>query len=1045
MRSRIAPAVIAFSIVQMSATAAPAPGQVELAAFRGVDGVAGLEVSVDGRAVGVTDAAGRLSFAAGPGLHLLVLSGPSGRVASTEFRLGDADAGEIAVALPQQAQGEARVDVDVFNTRSVVLVDVGGAVRTASGAPAAGATVTALGTGISTLTDAQGSFSFKLPRGSYTLEVKQGVTAKQFTGVSASPLLATSALALQLDAAPAVAGATTELNKVVVRAPFRRGSTVSTERAAVGVVDRVSQEEISIAGDSDAGEALKRVTGVTVQDDIIVVRGLGDRYSTTLLNGAEIPSPNPSRRVISLDIFPTDLLGGLTVQKTYTANLPGDFSGGVALIESRPIPNVNKGSLEVKVGGNSETTGARTLTYKGSNGDDFGVDGGIRQVPTSVIALTQNNALRLQSLTEAERLQVVSALPNIWDLRLVEDTEPDVGLAAGYGGVLKSYYDIKIGYQLSGFYDNEARFRREERNDLRSAGDSISVVDRARLQRTDRNVDTGLVGGLSVELNADNKIDLVTLLSNNSQKTALFTEAEFVGNFEGDARRTTLDFIESSLFANQLTGRHGFESAGDLQVKWLAGYSEAQRDVLDRRSYEFTRNSGAGGCNGPAPDPNICNYRLAFSSGDGGNAPQRDYEFLEDDTLDLGVDFNLPVEFTEAVRTELKAGVRSTSRSREFDTVRYGYFNPGAQQNQIFSAARLLPSLEQILVPELFGSNGGFDIQNVNSQTPSGGGNSENYTGDQDIEAFYVAADTSFGESYKADLGVRVEKSELKVITGDPRQGGTTTALLEDTDVLPAVNLTWVRNRQQQVRAAYSMTVNRPQFRELAEVQFLDPESRFISFGNPNLRQAEIDNFDLRFEQYWSSDKAVSVALFYKDFKNPIEVALISDSTQNPVRTFRNSPSAKDYGIEFDGRYKLDRFEGLWAQFSRMYIAGNLALIESEVKTEGGGTRELQGQSPYIVNFTLGYSIPGKTDIALLFNTFGDRISEVGFDGLPNAKEQSYPLLDFNIRHAFTPEWRLAVKLRNLLDPDIEVRQGDVVQRRYQLGISGQASLEYQF
>jgi outer membrane receptor protein involved in Fe transport len=1030
MRSRLVPAAIVLTAAQLSMAVAFAaePGQIELAAFRGTTGVSGLSVTLDGKTVGSTNEAGKLSFVAGTGLHQLVLSDANGRVAFTEFRLAAGEASDIAVAL--RPQGEAQVDVDTYDTRQVLLSEVSGKVETAAGSPALRAKVTVLGQSASTQTDATGAFSLKLPRGSYTLRVDYGGVSQQFSGVNASPLLA-SALRLQLNAATNTAD-TTALKTVVVRAPLRRSSAASQERLAQGVVDTVTLEEIAIAGDSNAGDALKRVTGVTVQGDIIVVRGLGDRYSTTLLNGAEIPSPNPSRRVVSLDIFPTELLGGLTVQKTYTANLPGDFSGGVALIESRPVPKVNKGSIELKTGGNTRSTFANTLTYRGSTGDNLGYDSGIRDIPTVVNDLTSNGATRIQSLSSDQRLQSVNALPNIWDLRLREDTAPDFGVSAGYGGNYQGLEAAKIGYQLTGFYDAKTRFRRETRNELRPGQGQASTLDAAEVQRSDIGIDTGVIGNLTAEFDRNNRVDLVSLLSRNTEKSAFFTEALYNENFSRQDQRTTLDFIESQLLANQLTGRHRLPELHDLELKWQAGYSLASRDVLDRRSYALSRNANSG--DGL--------YRLAINSSEG-DLPQRDWEFLDDNTLDLGLEGALPLQFNDDTDTKLSAGVRATRKSREFDTLRISYFNPGAQQSDEFQAARLAPSPEQILVQQFFGT-GGFDIRNANTQG-IGGGNSEAYTGDHDIDAVFLSSDTRFGDHYKADIGVRVERSKLNVVTGDPRQGQTSTATLEDTNVLPAVNLTWLANKEQQVRLAYSKTVNRPQLRELADVQYLDSETRYISFGNPSLQQAEIDNYDLRFEQYWSSSQAVSLALFYKNFKNPIEATIQSDSSGRAIRSFVNSSSAKDYGVELDGRYGLDALKDFSPLFSQIYVAGNFSYIESEVDLPNGGSRKLQGQSPYIINFTLGYSDPGKTDAVLLFNLFGDRLSEVGFDGLPDAKEKSYPLLDFNLRHTFNANWRAGLKLRNLLDPKIEVRQANLVQRSYKLGTSGQLSVEYQF
>lgn len=951
-------------------------GEVELA-LEGGQSVADLEVRLGGKVVGRTNAEGKLRFRPGLGLHELVVSGAEGRVAFTEFRLNDEEAASLKLALPT-GRGEAVVQTDVFKPGIV------------SPAPATVAT------------DKD--------------EADKPETSKAETGKKGGKKV-------------------TELEGVKITGARRR-TAVTQERRAATVVDTVTQAEIAAAGDSDAGEAFKRVTGVAIQDDVIIVRGLSDRYSSTLLNGAEIPSPNPSRRVVPLDIFPTELLGGLTVQKSYSVNLPGDFSGGAALLESRPIPSVNKGSVKLKVGGNSRTTFLNTLTHAGSDTDGLGFDDGLRDIPTFINGATDNNRVRLSSLSDGQRRMAARSLPNLWEARLQEDTPPDVGGSASYGGRIQGLGDDwQVGYLASGLYDYNTRFRREKRNDLRigQTVDLVSIRDRSNQERTVQTVDTGMVGGFSVKYQQNHQIDLVTLLSRNTEKSTFFTQATVEDNFLRQDRRTLLDFVESQLSYNQLTGKHTlpFDNL-DARLRWQVVYSAADRDVLDRRSFTLSRNVDSG--DGL--------FRLALQSGEG-DLPAREWEYLSDTALDGGADLELPDLFkVEEHSFGVKTGFRSTRKERDLNTVRYNYFNPGSQLSESAQAARLAPSPETFLIDTFFGA-GGFDIRNANSQGV-GGGNSEAYIGQQNVDAGYLSLDWSFGEGFKADLGFRIEDATIDVVTGDARQGPTTAVQRKERDVLPAFNGTWFINKQQQLRIGYSKTLNRPQFRELADVQFLDPETRFISFGNSALVQSEINNYDLRFEQYWSNSKAVSVALFYKDFTKPIEATVQSDSSGSPIRSFTNSPSATDYGVELDGRYGLNDLAKYHPLLGNLYVSGNVSLIKSEVQL-GNSTRALQGQSPFIVNMTLGYTEPGRTEATLLLNMFGKRINEVGFDGLPNAEEQSYPVLDFNVRQNIGSSFRVAFKARNLLDPEIEVRQGNVAQRSYRLGRSVQLSGEYEF
>ena len=1052
-RARLATSLLAFAVVSQVDAAQVAPGEVSIAVVRNSESVAGLSVLIDGKPVGITDAGGKLSFTAGSGLHRVVLSRDGKPLAFTEFRLGDADAAEIAVTLAVDS-GDPKIERDVFDTRAVASADIRGTVTDSSGKPLSGVAVSAAGTGASTTTDASGAFNLRLPRGEYTVKIATtGAATQDIAGVRASPLLGGPLLVSVATTPTATADTTTTagtkagsgaaaLGTVTVKGVVKRQSTVTKERVATSVIDSVSAEEIAAAGDSNAGEAIRRVTGVSVQNNVVVVRGLGDRYSTTLVNGAEIPSFNPSRRVVSVDAFPSEFLGGLTVQKTYSADLPGEFSGGVALIETRPTPDYETGSIKLNVGGNTQTTLSPVLTYQGSDFDYLGFDGGQRDLPRAYREVTNNGANTLGGASLDDRRRLLQSLPNLFDLQRIDDAPADFGGSLSYGNVYKLAGTQKFGFQVTGLYDTNFRFRREQRGVFTAGGgggQDVSRQDSENLQRSEQTFETGGTLGLGYEYSKQHKIDFVSLLSRQTQKGAFFARAVASdAGFTTDQERVTLDYVEGQLITNQLTGKHQFVDAGGLKVKWQAGYSIADRDVLDRRTYGRFRAAGTD-------DP----FLIGFGQSGEASEPRRTWEFLTDKTLDLGVDLSLPFELSDALRGDFKWGARGTRRDRDFESVRFAYSSQAAQRSALFRNVQYVPNPENVLTPTFFGP-GGFDLTDLNVSI-RGGGNANVYTGAQDVNAFYLLTDLFVGDLFEIQAGARIENSTINVETGEPAGGATVKSQLVDSDVLPSLNATWFISRQTQVRLGVSQSLNRPQFRELAEVDFLDPETRFLTVGNSQLVSAKLTNYDLRFEQYWSNTKAASIGVFYKDIQNPIEFNIDASSGNQVVRSFQNANGAKDYGIELDARYDLGILKSIAPVLQFAYIAGNFSRIESEVTLPNGDTRQLQGQSNYLANATLGYTNPAsRTDATLLFNIFGDRLAEVGINDLPNSTEKSYPVLDFNLRQGIGQHWQLGIKARNLLNPRIDIEQGQfngqaALQRSYKLGRSGQISVQYQF
>lgn len=671
------------------------------------------------------------------------------------------------------------------------------------------------------------------------------------------------------------------------------------------------------------------------------------------------------------------------------------------------------------------------MSYLGSESDWTGFDGGVRDIPSVAADLTNGGSIPLSDLSAAQREVVAESLLPIYDIRVVQAMPIDGGGSVSIGDRISRFDFAEIGYQLSALYDSEWRFRREEQGTFRLEGSDVRPFEEELIERSEQTIDSGVIGGLTFEFNEDHMVGYTALMSNQTLKGTYFSEGEIVD--EGrEIRDVTLDWIETQLLSHQIRGEHTFhdlfERARPLDVQWQAVTSSATRDVLDRREYSYSRRPTTQNANP------IFEFVSGTASGTGGQPLTRTWEFLEDDNLDLGVDFSLPMDFSSNVTGEMKAGLRRTDRERDFNQVRWQFraVGGGSSTDEDFLQTFSFPSPAQILRPDTIGpstsfdSDAHFDLFTAQSILV-GNQRADIFSAEQTVDAVYILGDYYIGEKWRLQGGARQERSEITVANSNVDGSASPGARLKDTDLLPAINATYFLDDRQQVRFGYSETVNRPQFRELSPIEFRDPETRRLTQGNPNLEQANIQNLDFRYEFYWARSEGFTASAFYKQIDNPIEV-VIGPSGEGGFRSFQNVSEANNYGIEFDLRTEFDELEKYANWLSYTYAAANLTFIESEIKVNDPNSvltnpdRELQGQSPWIVNLTLGLSEPGRrTDVALLFNVFGERIIEAGVSGLPDAIEESVPTLDFNLRQGIGQNWRVGLKFRNLLDPDIEV------------------------
>jgi outer membrane receptor protein involved in Fe transport len=1045
MRKRVLSAAIGLLCASMVHAAPFGEGDVTVIVFDRGQVANDMAVLVDGVEVSRTDAAGLAQLSLKAGRHLLTLQRGGVTQGTAAMQLAPGESAEVTIKLAGLGREPGR-DIRLF---PLAGVDgrISGVVRDRSGSAVAGARVSVDGQESETVTGSDGSFSLSLERGTYDLLVSQ--SGMQDVRLGNVPALASvggsfDVVLRTLDVAGVSAPSMPMIEEVTVVGRFVADTAISTERMSESVLDVMSEDQISIAGDSTAADAVARITGITVQNDVVIVRGLGERYSSTLFNGSELPSTDPTRRAIGLGIFPTELISGITVQKTYSADLPGDFSGGVVKLSTRSVPDGFEGKLSVSTGGNTRSTFADGFTHKGGDRDFIGFDDGDRDIPSIAAQLTQNGSIPLSRLTSAENEVIAESIIEDfrWNLREFElpaDSSVDFSIGQRF-----SAGAADIGVSLSGLYDSSWRYLREQRAEILADGQGGQFQgESSLLERTENDVRTGGVFNIVADVGANHVFSFTSLLSRDSLKGTFFEEG-FNRSDARDYRSVALEFTESQLLTNQVGGAHTFPQAGDVQFDWQVALSNAKRDEPGSREYTYSKSQGSD-------QP----LTLATGPGQAGLPPLITWEFLDEDTVDASFEISRPASFRNgSIDGTWKVGGRITEREREFESVRWRFaLAPGAGQDDPFFFPFLaLPSVEQILTPKNVGPNG-FRLVNASSAL-AGGGNADNYTGEHDIYAGYVLGDFDIGSDWRVQAGVRFESSELSVATDAIVGGQPVLGLIDEDDVLPSLNVTWFLTDESQVRFGASQTLNRPQFRELSTNPFRDPETRFEVVGNPDLDQSKITSFDVRYEHYFSSESGFSLAAFYKDLEDPIEVVIIGGgSDERGVRSFANAKSGELYGIELDGSYLLDGLSGISPIFSNVYITGNLSLIESEVEVRpenvGVATnpkRELQGQSPWVANLGLGYSnISQGLDAILLFNMFGERITEAGINQVPDAEEEARALLDFNLKKIFYNDWTVGFKARNLLDSKFEVTQGTEIQRGYRSGREFSVSLSYEF
>jgi len=830
--------------------------------------------------------------------------------------------------------------------------------------------------------------------------------------------------------------------KVVVSAPppppvMLRAATSSTVKAlleerqkAVASIEAVGAEQISKAGASDAGAAVTKIAGATiVEGKFAVIRGLSDRYVSTTLNGADVPSANPYRQSASLDLFPAQVIDKVVVAKTFTPDQPGTYTGGGINIVTKSFPERPFLNFSLGASYNTQATGNKNfLTYGGGGLDWAGMDDGSRALPDEFDAKAPINPTS-QALPPAIPGNVSTNSPRLPGNYLLNELTHELGLTefapkreaaplnqnfSGAGGGSSYLFGRPLGYFASGNYKQDYSFYEDGISSRYQNGTQLKSSYRDT--RSLSTINWSAMANLAYQPFDDHELGFIFFYNQNAVDDARVQDQGFEANGSGTFRKFNLYWTERNLNTYQIKGEHRFPDVGGLKFNWLVGLTQTTQDEPDARFFNDNNVGGgfeAGGNGLPSP-----------------SKPTRYFRNLEENNLNAKLDWSLPFHNWTTEEGQFKFGLFDSSSERTFTERQFYYPGGGGYHddpNQFLTYDNLGATIRTNANGRTINFNWHQYIQVFDSL----------YNGERDVQAAYLMLDLPLAEKLRLIGGARYETTDLSVHSESYLASSVTSqkindALIAQSDLLPGAGLIYAVKSNMNVRLNYSQTIARPSFRELAAYYSYDPVINDYIEGNPLLKMTSIDNYDVRWEWFPQPGELISVSLFYKDLKNAIERGDLK--IEGDVITFFNRDKAKLYGLELEARKNLDF---LGAQLKPFSLGGNLSLVQSEVKlTENElfnkgqffpdlkPTRPLYDQSPYVVNLDLNYdNSRSGTTASLIFNVAGPRITITKLNA-DDVYEQPAPGLDFVISQKLSRHTTVRFFARNLLDPEFERTYG---------------------
>lgn len=865
-----------------------------------------------------------------------------------------------------------------------------------------GATVMKQGTSIGVVADFDGNYSLSLEPGTHTIvltfisyqtqtvedvEVKAGeVTTLDFVMTSVA----------------------SELDEVVVTGEALRDTETGIttfQRKSPNVVDGVSNQTFKRTGDRDLSTAMGRVTGVSVQSGkFVYVRGLGDRYTRTTLNSMTIPGLDPDRNDVQIDIFPTSVLENVIVYKTFSPNLPGDFTGGIVDVETKNFPEQKTTAVSLGFRFNPEMNLKNDyLTYRGGKTDWLGFDDGTRALPfpssTVVPDVSSSNPSTVESLTRSLNPQLATQRKRSF---------LNTSFSFNHGNqVNKPKYTIGynaiFNYQSRFEYYDDAEFGDYTKDDNRAENNFFAEeVRRGEVSRTNV-LWSGLVSG-AIKFDKHSFSATVFRTQNGLSEVSDRISRDY------DQTQATLDeniltYSQRSVTNGLLTGTH---QLGKLKLDWKNSYTVARTYDPDFRETAI----------------DISNPEMATLNTGAGAGIRRFWRDLNEFNENLKVDFTLPYGKSH----KLQFGVAGLYKDRKFDVFNY----------RVNTTDRSGVPVD----PDYF-----LQDENIWTASERRGtyleGNPEapnNYDARSNVYAGYLMTEMALGK-LKAVYGARIEKADM-YYTGVDSRGNAfdDTQTLDELNILPSLNLVYALGEHMNVRGSFGQTLARPSFKEKSAAQIYDPITKRFFNGNLDLQQTLINNYDLRWENFFRNGDLVSVSGFYKQFDGHIELVTYDVAPDN-VKP-RNAGESNVYGVEFELRKKLDFISPAFANFAvgtNITLANSKVDLESVIINESGltelasrrnnardtevvaSTRPMGGQSPYLINAYLNYSdAQGFFNANLAYNVQGESLFIIGVGAVPDVYTQPFNSLNLNVYRDFgaNRNHRMTFGVNNLLSAE---------------------------
>ena len=874
-------------------------------------------------------------------------------------------------------------------------------------------------------TDLEGRYQIRdIPVGTYTVTFEK--TDFQTARITEVEVVSGEVFSLDVPMQATGADFTLDVFEITVDQVVSQNVFLLADRQkAPGLSDALSAEDFSRASAGDAAEAVAKITGVNIVDGkYAVVRGLGDRYSNTLMNGAVLPSNDPSKKTVQLDIIPSDLLEKIVTIKSFTPDKPGDFTGGSVEITTKPFPDefVLTGSVGV---GYNEATGEDILGIPGRDMDFFGDTG--EGIPDTIPPTPGEYAVATRFRETEDAKSLFRDLHASGWYPVLKKADPNLSFGATIGDSKPVFSQGNFGYLVSFTHDHNYDLVANKRSE-RWIGrpDDLRPKNGFDMTESAEEVSWGGLVNLALLPTIEHEISYNYIINSKSTDEVAFGEDGFenttnvvepggdVGSFNlPTGRDSAQEFLNitrmkhsvKELNLHQFKGKHVFPGLSEMELKWAANFSKTSEENPDQRNYTYLKYA--------YPDGDSDFLYLSENP----KFPFKSYDELEDDKTNFTVDITIPLIDEDAFNSaEMKLGAFTSESDRDA----IGRYFSAVGSNRIVgdtdSKIEFFNRFEETTwIDQSFSTDGPFrDGQVTYTEQTSRQGNVQSYVGTEKIDAIYLMADLELRSSLRFIFGARVESTDMFVQTVDEfvNQALRNSGAIKDENWLPALHVVKPlgEDQSQNLRFSYGKTLARPTFREFSPFRVEDSQSGEIYTGNPDLELTFTDNFDLRWEWFFGEVDLVAFGIYYKDFSNPIVQTVSSGVNANPLYSWENAASGNIAGAEFEVRKSLGEF---WS------VGGNLTYIDSEIDpldASSSGT-VFEGQPEYIFNFNVGYN---NEDTGWSANLFYNHVAEtlrfVG-DTVPNIFEDAYSSVDFNASKVIG-KWTVKFTAKNLTDED---------------------------